>query len=73
VAKTTKKEIVIDLKKISNPEFLDIIRKKLNFLDVSIKMNKPGQVSILLKGVRERINYGASIIRNLINEYKDKD
>ncbi|NHI91594.1 MAG: hypothetical protein EAX96_03755 [Candidatus Lokiarchaeota archaeon] len=73
MAKTTKKEIVIDLRKIPDPNFLDILKNKLNFLDVSVKMSKPGQVSILLKGLRERINYGESIIKNLIIEYKKEN
>ena len=73
MAKTTKKEMVLDLKKISDTSFLDKLRKKINFVDVTIRMKKLGQVSIILAGSRERVNYAISLIKNFIQENKIED
>jgi len=73
MAKTEKKEVFIDLSKISAPDFLDKVREKVNFIDFNVKMTKPNQIAILLKGPRERINYAMSIIKNIMEEYKKPD
>ncbi|MHA1786271.1 MAG: hypothetical protein ACTSVY_08240 [Candidatus Helarchaeota archaeon] len=73
MAKTTKKEMVLDLKKISDTSFLDKLRKKINFVDVTIRMKKLGQVSIILAGSRERVNYAISLVKNFIQENKIED
>ena len=73
MAKTEKKEVFIDLAKISAADFLEKLKIKVNFIDFNVKMNKPNQISILLKGPRERINYAMSIIKNIMEEYKKSD
>ncbi len=74
MAKTEKKEVFIDLSKIKTSEFLDKIKIKLkNLINFNIRMNKPNQISILLKGPRERINYAMSIIKNVMEENKKSE
>jgi len=73
LAKTEKKEIFIDLSKVSASDFLDKVKTKVNFINFNVRMNKPNQISILLKGPRERINYAMSIIKNIMEEYKKPD
>ena len=74
MAKTEKKEVFIDMKKLTNaPEFLEKIKGKVNFINFNVRMTKPNQISILLKGPRERINYAMSIIKSMIEEYKKQE
>ena len=67
LAKTNKKEIIINIEKDKQLDFLTKIKKKLTFLDLQILL-KQNSIHLTLKGPRERINYAIQIIKRIQKE-----
>ncbi|MFX0132644.1 MAG: hypothetical protein ACFFDN_03255 [Candidatus Hodarchaeota archaeon] len=69
MGKTNKKELVINVENNKQLDFMNKIKKKLNFISLQILL-KQNSVHIILKGPRERINYAIQVIKRIQKEMK---
>jgi len=70
MGKTNEKELVINIEKNKQLDFMAKIKKKLNFISLQIFL-KQNAVHIIVRGPRERINYAIQQIKRIQKETKD--